>query len=139
MCLGIQQAANTGNVANQQGLSQYNSEADNVDFGGSGIDITPDLTVECNQTIVQAAAAGNPLAQAAVQSGALAPPASAPVSAPVAAVASGGGAGPSIGLPAARGAGLTQLPRTGGLMTLPLAVLGLSGIGGGLLFWRLRR
>jgi hypothetical protein len=138
MCLGIQQVANTGNVANQQGLSQYNSDTDDVDFEGSGIEITPDLTVECNQTIIQAAAAGNPLAQAAVQSGALAP-ASAPASAPVAALASGGAAGPSVGLPVARGAGLAQLPRTGGLMTLPLAVLGLSGLGGGLMFWRLRR
>ena len=138
MCLGLQQVANTGNVANQQGLSQYNSDTDDIDFEGSGIEITPDLTVECNQTIIQAAAAGNPLAQAVVQSGALAP-ASAPASAPVAAVATGGGAGPSVGLPVARGAGLAQLPRTGGLMTLPLAVLGLSGLGGGLMIWRLRR
>ena len=144
MCLGLQQVANTGNVANQQGLSQYNSDTGDVGFEGSGIDITPDLTVECNQTIVQAAAAGDPLAQAAVQSGAVAAPAlaSASASAPpmVAAVASGGGAvGPSVGLPVARGAGLAQLPSTGGLMTLPLAVLGLSGLGGGLMFWRLRR
>jgi hypothetical protein len=143
MCLGLQQVANTGNVANQQGLSQYNSDTDDVDFEGSGIDIAPELTVECNQTIIQAAAAGNPLAQAVVQSGAVAAPAlaSASASAPpvVAAVASGGGAGPSVGLPVARGAGLAQLPSTGGLMTLPLAVLGLSGLGGGLMFWRLRR
>ena len=178
LCLGIQQVVNTGNVANQQGVFQYNNEDgdgflfdrgdrgflfdrgdrgflfdrgdrdfrfgdrfgffddfdnNDINFEGSSIEINPDQVVECQQTIIQAAASGIPLAQ---PSRALA---AAPAT-PVAAVASGAGvAGPSVGLPVARGAGLAQLPRTGGLTLLPLVALGLTALGGGLIFWRLRR
>jgi LPXTG-motif cell wall-anchored protein len=175
LCLGIQQVVNTGNVANQQGVFQYNNEAgdgflfdrgdrgflfdrgdrgflfdrgdrfgffdgfdnNDIDFEGSSIQINPDQVVECQQTIIQAAASGIPLVQ---PSSALAAAPASVAAAPVAAVASGAGvAGPSVGLPVARGAGLAQLPRTGGLTLLPLVALGLTALGGGLIFWRLRR
>ena len=58
MCPTVEQVANTGNVANEQGVVQYKSEADDLDFTGSSITITPDVTGTCDQTISQAAAAG---------------------------------------------------------------------------------
>jgi LPXTG-motif cell wall-anchored protein len=58
LCPTGQQAANTGQVANEQGAVQYNSKADDIDFSGSSLTITPSETAECTQTIEQAAAAG---------------------------------------------------------------------------------
>ena len=62
-CPTEQQIVNTGNVANEQGVVQYVSKADDIDFTGSSITIgTPDapadVTGTCTQTIEQAAAAG---------------------------------------------------------------------------------
>ena len=62
-CPTEQQIVNTGNVANEQGVVQYASTADDIDFTGSSITIgTPDapasVTATCTQTIEQAAAAG---------------------------------------------------------------------------------
>src|SRR5919202_1796780 len=45
-------------VANKQGAVQYQSKADDIDFSGSSLTITPSETAECTQTIEQAAAAG---------------------------------------------------------------------------------
>ncbi|MDQ3832524.1 MAG: hypothetical protein M3315_02610 [Actinomycetota bacterium] len=57
-CPTNQQVVNTGNVANQQGVTQYNSTTDDIDVTGSSINITSDQTVTCDQTLNQAAEAG---------------------------------------------------------------------------------
>ena len=57
MCPTVQQVAQTGNVANEQGVVQYETKTDDIDFTGSNITITPSETSECTQTIDQAAAA----------------------------------------------------------------------------------
>ncbi len=58
LCAAVEQSANTGNVANQQGATQYGSETDDIEFEGSTITITPELAAECTQTIEQSSAAG---------------------------------------------------------------------------------
>jgi hypothetical protein len=60
LCPTVQQASNTGNVANEQGVVQYVSKADDILFNPDDptrIVITPSETAECTQTIEQAAAA----------------------------------------------------------------------------------
>jgi hypothetical protein len=57
-CPTTQQVVNTGNVANQRGVTQYNSTTDDIDLTGSSINITSDQTVTCDQTLNQAAEAG---------------------------------------------------------------------------------
>src|ERR687885_2607685 len=62
-CGPIQQIAQTGNVANEQGVVQYFSTADDLDFTGSSLTVgtenaPADVTATCDQTINQAAAAG---------------------------------------------------------------------------------
>ena len=54
-CPTTQQVVNTGNVANEQGVVQYASEADDISFEGSSIIIEPSLTSDCTQTLDQAA------------------------------------------------------------------------------------
>ena len=58
LCPVVQQTANTGEVANEQGAVQYFSTSGDLDFAGSSITITPSETATCTQTIEQAAAAG---------------------------------------------------------------------------------
>jgi hypothetical protein len=58
LCPAVLQSANTGNVVNQQGVDQYGSGTDDIEFEGSTITITPELVSECTQTIEQAGAAG---------------------------------------------------------------------------------
>ena len=58
LCPTVQQVAQTGNVLNEQGVVQYQTKTDDIDFTGSSITITPSETSECTQTIEQAAAAG---------------------------------------------------------------------------------
>src|ERR687884_1545318 len=58
LCPSGQQVGQTGQVANEQGVVQYNSKADDIEFAGSEIGVTPSETAECTQTIEQAAAAG---------------------------------------------------------------------------------
>ena len=63
MCPTEQQIVNTGNVANEQGVVQYQTKTDDIDFTGSNITIgSPDapatVTATCTQTTEQAAAAG---------------------------------------------------------------------------------
>ena len=54
LCLGVLQAANTGNAHNAQGVVQDDSEADEVELeGGSSLTITPQLIVDCRQIIYQ--------------------------------------------------------------------------------------
>ena len=57
LCPTGQQTANTGNVANEQGATQYQTKTDDIDFSGSSLTITPATTSECTQQIKQAAAA----------------------------------------------------------------------------------
>jgi hypothetical protein len=57
-CPTNQQVVNTGNVANQQGVTQYNSTDGDIDVTGSSVNITSDQTVTCDQTLNQAAEAG---------------------------------------------------------------------------------
>ena len=57
-CSTTQQVVNSGNVANQQGVTQYNSTTDDIDVTGSSINITSDQTVTCDQTLNQSAEAG---------------------------------------------------------------------------------
>ncbi len=58
LCAALLQSAQSGNVQNQQGVSQYQiPEVDDIEFEGSTITITPELVAECEQTIQQAAAA----------------------------------------------------------------------------------
>src|SRR5918912_2874697 len=58
LCTDLLQAAQTGNVANEQGAVQYKTKTDDIGFSGSSVELTPAATAECTQTIEQAAAAG---------------------------------------------------------------------------------
>ena len=63
LCPEVQQIAQTGNVANEQGVVQYFSTADDLDFTGSSLTVgtenaPADVSATCTQTIEQAAAAG---------------------------------------------------------------------------------
>ncbi len=172
LCLGISQVANSGNVANQQGVSQYGAGADedfddgrffvsdddrrfgfldddlrgfdfgdrdgDIEFEGSSIEIDSDVDVDCQQAIIQTAAAG--AAPSLVRPAAVAPvtpvsvAAAAAPRAAVTAAAGVGGAPAAVGLVARPPA---QLPPTGGL-PLSLVVLGLAGVGAGLALLRYR-
>ena len=57
LCAAVLQSAQSGNVQNQQGVTQYQVPVDDIEFEGSTITITPELVSECTQTIEQAAAA----------------------------------------------------------------------------------
>jgi hypothetical protein len=61
-CVGISGTANTGNVQNITGLTQFDSDADDFDFdfddSGADIDLSGDSTTTCDQQVNQAAAAG---------------------------------------------------------------------------------
>ena len=59
VCTALQQAAQTGQVLNEQGVVQYFSTADDLGFSGSSITIEPSETAECTQTIEQASATGH--------------------------------------------------------------------------------
>ena len=56
ICATGQQVVNTGNVANEQGVTQYNTKTDDVDITGSSINIDSSATGTCTQTIEQSAA-----------------------------------------------------------------------------------
>src|ERR671932_210390 len=58
ICTALQQAAQTGQVLNEQGVVQYVSKADDLELAGSELGLTPSETAECTQQIQQAAAAG---------------------------------------------------------------------------------
>ena len=61
LCLGVLQAANTGNAQNAQGVVQDDSEGDEVELeGGSSLTITPQLIVDCRQIIYQIATGQRP-------------------------------------------------------------------------------
>src|ERR671938_1770425 len=61
LCPTVQQIANTGQVLNEQGVVQYFSTADDLDFTGSSITIgtesaPADLSGTCTQNIEQSSA-----------------------------------------------------------------------------------
>jgi hypothetical protein len=58
-CANVQGVANTGNAQNQIGVLQYGSEADDFSFedSGSSINVSPNSTTRCDQTVNQAATA----------------------------------------------------------------------------------
>ena len=58
-CVAPLQFGNTGNIQNAQGFVQYGSTADDIEFEGSSFTFTPSLSNTCEQTVQQAAAAGN--------------------------------------------------------------------------------
>ena len=58
-CVAPLQFGNTGNLQNFQGFLQYASTSDDIEFEGSGFSFAPALTNTCEQTVQQAAAAGN--------------------------------------------------------------------------------
>ena len=58
MCPTVEQDANTGNVANEQGVTQYDLTQGDLDFTGSSINIDPSTTGQCDQSISEAVAAG---------------------------------------------------------------------------------
>ena len=53
LCTTVVQSANTGNIQNQQGVTQYNSTADDIDFEGSEIVIDAEAEGKCVQSIEQ--------------------------------------------------------------------------------------
>jgi hypothetical protein len=57
LCPTVLQSGNSGNVQNQQGVVQYQSEADDIEFEGSSIEIASELESDTTQTIEQSAAA----------------------------------------------------------------------------------
>ncbi len=63
LCATPQQIAQTGQVANEQGVVQFESTADDLDFTGSSLTVGTEnapatVTASCTQTMEQAAAAG---------------------------------------------------------------------------------
>jgi hypothetical protein len=53
-CVGILQVANTGNAQNATGVTQSDSESDEIELeDGSEITLTPQLVVDCRQIILQ--------------------------------------------------------------------------------------
>ena len=57
-CPVAQQIAQTGNVANEQGVVEFESKFDDADFAGSELHVDgASVSAECTQTISQAAAA----------------------------------------------------------------------------------
>src|ERR671933_1182206 len=144
ICAPIQQVVNTGNVANEQGITAYESRLDDVDFEGSDITLEPSETVECTQSIEQAAAAGPGGEAKAGGAVATAGGAAAPAPAPA-----GGGGGPVAtvvapvlapggvaGVAARAGGGM--LPSTGGPAGALILALGAGAllVGGGLMAYR---
>jgi LPXTG-motif cell wall-anchored protein len=57
ICPTGHQSAQSGNVQNEQGATQYQTGVDDIGFGGSNITIESESEGECVQTIEQAAAA----------------------------------------------------------------------------------
>jgi hypothetical protein len=54
-CPTDQQVANTGNVANEQGVTQYDTDTGDISFDGSSITIEPTVDSSCTQSIDQVA------------------------------------------------------------------------------------
>ncbi len=57
ICGTVHQSANSGNVQNIQGVTQYLAYTDDIEFEGSNITFETESAGECTQTISQAATA----------------------------------------------------------------------------------
>ncbi len=57
LCPTVHQSANSGNVQNEQGVVQYETGVDDIEFEGSTITFEVAAEGECTQTIEQAASA----------------------------------------------------------------------------------
>ena len=136
LCLGVLQAANTGNAQNAQGVVQDDSEADEVELeGGSSLTITPQLIVDCRQIIYQIATGQRPgagsgdrnalLESAALRGGNVPGLGQLGIGTTGAALKVAGSSGVGLSKSAAR----TSLPRTGGgaLLGLGAGVLLVAG------------
>jgi LPXTG-motif cell wall-anchored protein len=124
-CAEILAAAQSGNAQNIQELIQTDSDADDFEFedGGSSIEVSPELTEECEQTINQAASAAG---KAEEKKAAPAPapalkPAPAPASAP-----KSEGKEEEEKKAEARKEERKELPKTGGSGVAPLFTLGIG-------------
>ena len=137
-CAEILAAAQSGNAQNIQELIQTDSNAEDLEFedGGSSIDVSPELTEECEQTINQAAsAAGKAEEKKAAPAPAPAPkPAPAPASAPKSEAKE-----EEEKKAEAKKEERKELPRTGGSGAAPLFTLGIGAslVVGGLLVRRI--
>ena len=123
LCPTGQQVGQTGNVANEQGATQYQTKTDDISFSGSELTVTPSTTAECTQTIEQAAAAGPKAEAKAGKAEAKAPEAKA-------------------GKAEAKAGEAKELPKTGGVAgTASLLGLGAGAllVAGGLLARRIFR
>ena len=60
LCPTVQQTGNTGEVANEQGATQYQTNTEDISFDGSQLTVTPSTTSQCTQEIKQTAAAPAP-------------------------------------------------------------------------------
>src|ERR671916_1605657 len=58
-CLGQLQFGQTGNFTNQQGVLQYDSVADDLEFGAGEFEFAPENETACEQEVQQAAAASS--------------------------------------------------------------------------------
>jgi LPXTG-motif cell wall-anchored protein len=137
-CAEILAAAQSGNAQNIQELIQTDSDADDFEFedGGSSIDVSPESTEACEQTINQAASA----AGKAEEKKAAPAPAPALKPAPAPASASKSEAKEEEEKKAeAKKEERKELPRTGGSGAAPLFTLGIGAslVVGGLLVRRI--
>jgi LPXTG-motif cell wall-anchored protein len=57
LCPTGQQIGQTGQVANEQGATQYQDKTEDISFSGSDITVTPSTSSQCTQEIKQVAAA----------------------------------------------------------------------------------
>ena len=137
-CAEILAAAQSGNAQNIQELIQTDSDADDLEAedGGSSIDVSPELTEECEQTINQAASAAG---KAEEKKAAPAPapalkPAPAPASAPKSEAKE-----EEEKKTEAKKEERKELPKTGGSGAAPLFTLGIGAslVVGGLLVRRI--
>ena len=58
-CLGQSQFGQTGNFTNQQGTLQFDSDADDLEFGGGEFEFAPENETACEQAVQQSAAASS--------------------------------------------------------------------------------
>jgi hypothetical protein len=58
-CVAPLQFGNTGNLQNGQGVLQYFSDADDIEFEGSSFEFSPSVETTCDQAVQQSAAASS--------------------------------------------------------------------------------
>ena len=58
-CVGANQFANTGNIANSQGVLQYASEGGDFEFSGNAVSFSPEFEQACEQSVEQSSAASS--------------------------------------------------------------------------------